>query len=224
MTTAPATTPKPRRRWLQYSLRTMMVLVLVFGVGFGWLAFQVQRTQVEQKAATAIEELGGWVEFRPASGDDLSGYVTGVQLGDTQVTDTGLAHLRGLTQLRWLYLHNTQVSDAGLAHLGGLTQLVNLDLDNAQVSDLGLVHLRGLTNIRILSLNNTQVSDAGLLHLRGLTQLQALGLARTQVSDAGLEYLRGLTQLRHLFLNNTRVTDASVAELQKALPNCDIIR
>ena len=43
MTTAPTTTPKPRRRWLQFSLRTVMVLVLVLGAGFGWLSHQVDR-------------------------------------------------------------------------------------------------------------------------------------------------------------------------------------
>ena len=34
MTTSP-TTPKPRRRWLQFSLRTVMVLVLALAPGSG---------------------------------------------------------------------------------------------------------------------------------------------------------------------------------------------
>ena len=34
-TTAPTTTT-PRRRWLQFSLRTMLVLMVVVGCGFGW--------------------------------------------------------------------------------------------------------------------------------------------------------------------------------------------
>jgi hypothetical protein len=34
MTTGP-TSPKPRRRWFQYSLRTLLVLMLAFGCGFG---------------------------------------------------------------------------------------------------------------------------------------------------------------------------------------------
>ena len=35
-TTAPTTTPKPRRRWFQYSLRTIMALMLLVSGGFGW--------------------------------------------------------------------------------------------------------------------------------------------------------------------------------------------
>ena len=36
MTTATTTTPKPCRRWLQFSLRAMMVLVLLVSGSFGW--------------------------------------------------------------------------------------------------------------------------------------------------------------------------------------------
>jgi hypothetical protein len=38
-----ATMPKPKRRWLQFSLRTMLVLMLLFGCGLGWLGREVQR-------------------------------------------------------------------------------------------------------------------------------------------------------------------------------------
>ncbi len=35
-------------------------------------------------------------------------------------------------------------------------------------------------------------------------------------------HLKGLTGLQTLELSNTKVTDAAVADLQKALPNCEI--
>jgi hypothetical protein len=50
-------------------------------------------------------------------GEDFSGDVTEVHLGGTQVSDAGLAHLRGLTRLWWLSLDNAQVSDAGVDEL-----------------------------------------------------------------------------------------------------------
>jgi len=37
-------------------------------------------------------------------------------------------------------------------------------------------------------------------------------------------HFRGLTGLRMLFLDNTQVTDEGVAELKKALPNCQILQ
>ena len=40
-----------------------------------------------------------------------------LSLDDTQITDAGLAHLRGLTALQTLYLHDMKVTDAGVKKL-----------------------------------------------------------------------------------------------------------
>ena len=37
-TTAVTTPPKPRRRWLQFSLRTLRIVVLAYSVRFAWFA------------------------------------------------------------------------------------------------------------------------------------------------------------------------------------------
>ena len=166
MTTTSTTTRSPRRRGLQFSLRTMLVLMLVFGAGFGWLAHQFHQARAQQKAEMAIEELGGNVGYTPASGgmvrtavarlgklfgEDLSLDVTGVYLGGTQVNDAGLAHLQGMTQLGVLHLDDTQVSDAGLADLGGLTELRVLSLCNTQITDAGIAELqKALPNCEII--------------------------------------------------------------------------
>ena len=42
---------------------------------------------------------------------------------NTKVTDAGLEHLKGLTDLQTLELLHTKVTDAGLEHLEGLTRL-----------------------------------------------------------------------------------------------------
>ena len=43
-TTAPIS-PKPRRPWLQFRLRTMLVIVLVFGCGMGWFAYKLKQAR-----------------------------------------------------------------------------------------------------------------------------------------------------------------------------------
>ena len=40
-----------------------------------------------------------------------------ILLDDTQITDAGLVHLKGLTRLQVLYLGDTKVSDAGVAEV-----------------------------------------------------------------------------------------------------------
>jgi len=57
-----------------------------------------------------------------------------------------------------------------------------------------------------------------------LVGLKCFNAWRTQVTDAWLVHLAGLTNLKGLDLRFTQVTDAGLAELEKALPNCDISR
>jgi len=193
----------------------MLVLIVVCGAGFGWLAYEGERVRAQQTAAAAIKQLGGAVRYETVSGGMIRTAV--VWLGRF----SGEELAKDVTEV---YLEGTQVSDARLTHLQGLTHLRKLTLEDTWVSDEGLAHIKGMAQLSVLHLNNTQVSDAGLVHLESLAQLQWLNLDNTQVSDAGLVHLQGLTQLRWLSLHETRVSDAGVAELHKALRNCTIDR
>jgi len=203
------TAPKPKLRWFQYSLRTLLVVVTLFAIPCSWLAVKRQQARREREIATEIEKMGGtmilWSEpsapawLRRLLGDDFSSHVRRVVLlGGLKITDARLEHLEGLNYLQTLYLNAPQTTDAGLEHLKGLSQL------------------------QVLSLFNTKVTDAGLEYLKGLSQLQWLNLDYTHVTDAGLEHLKGLSQLKELYLGQTKVTDAGVKKLQQALPNCKI--
>jgi Leucine-rich repeat (LRR) protein len=85
---------------------------------------------------------------------------------------------------------STRVSDAGLAHLKGLTDLVALELADTRVSDDGLVHLKGLTKLKGLQLPGTRVSDASLKSFTSLPSLSHLGLVSTRVSARGFADLK----------------------------------
>jgi hypothetical protein len=64
----------------------------------------------------------------------------------------------------------------------------------------------------------------GLKELAANKELETLFLPGTGVTDTGLKHLATLKNLKLLNLYYTKVTDAGVAELQKALPQCDIWR
>ena len=81
-----------------------------------------------------------------------------------------LAHLRGLTGLRSLYLANTRPKDSDLAHLAGMTRLESLSLDFSRINGAGLVHLAGMKSLAKLDLDKCgPLSDAATVHLSGLT-------------------------------------------------------
>jgi internalin A len=60
-----------------------------------------------------------------------------------------------------LDLSGTEVSDLGLAHLKGLAGLTSLKLSKTNITDAGLVHLRGLTYLVYLEVCETRVTPCG---------------------------------------------------------------
>ena len=68
------------------------------------------------------------------------------------------------------------------------------------------------------------MTDAELKALAPLKNLSHRDLGETPVTDAGRKELAPLQKLTHLGLVGTRVTKKGVAEFQKALPNCKIVR
>ncbi|MGB2809317.1 MAG: redoxin domain-containing protein [Sedimentisphaerales bacterium] len=145
-----------------------------------------------------------------------------LRLENRQIGDAGLAHLGGLTSLKTLYLGGTQVTDSGLAHVKNLTELESLCVHKTEITDAGLEHLKDLTGLGYLCVHHTYVSNTGLAYLQGLSSLKTLSLNNTQVSDGGLVHLKGLTALEKLNLRGTSVSYAGLADLKQALPNCVI--
>ncbi len=99
-----------------------------------------------------------------------------------------------------------RVTDAGVAHLAGLTQLTDLRLQGALVGNAGAKHLSALENLHVLDLSETQIGDQGLKHLAPLRQLSYLSLSKTAVTDTGLVYLQQMRNLQCLYLNDTQVS------------------
>ena len=51
---------RPWRRFLRFSVRGMIVLVLVFGAGLGWI---VHEAHIQRDAVAAIKKAGGFVKY-----------------------------------------------------------------------------------------------------------------------------------------------------------------
>jgi hypothetical protein len=217
MTTA--TSAKPKSRFLRFSLRTLLVVMLVVCVTLGW---KVEKTRKQREAVAWVEECGGevdneyeWDKVKPHGpkwlrdqlGVDFFDDVVSVSIHgsyDSDVTPlagSDVTPLAGLRNLERLDLSFSQVSD--VTPLAGLRNLKWLYLSSTQVSDV--TPLAGLRNLERLDLSSTQVSD--VTPLAGLRNLKWLYLRDTQVSD--VTPLAGLRNLERLYLSFTQVSDVT---------------
>jgi internalin A len=154
---------------------------------------------------------------------DSLGRLEELNLSDAPITDVGLAHLKGLTNLRRLFLINSprpmaprlRVTDAGLASLAGMTRLQELDLFGLGIRDAGMAHLAGMSDLQELGLMHSGVTGVGLVELGRMTKLIKLRLAETPLTDEGLANLPALPSLQELWLYRTKTTDAGLAHLTR---------
>ena len=190
---------KGERRYLQFSLRTLLVFVLLVSIGMSWLGVKMARARRQKEAVEVVLEVGGEVRYdyelypkerpvpawlRELFGDDFFFDVVWVICGPDLGDDEAI-YLKRLTNLEML-LVGAQITDAGLENIGGLIDLRHLFLYDMEATDAGLEHLKGLTNLETLVLRNTPITDAALEHLKGLTNLEYLDLSHTGMTGPGL--------------------------------------
>ena len=176
------TNRKPRRRRFQYSLRTLLIVMLLVGGGLGWFSHKLQQTRRQRVAVTSITNLSGLVGFDDEAADFAAG--------------PPISHVpRWLRNLLGDDFFRTAVSlvafnDGSMESAKDLTELRRLDFVGGPATDAGLAHVRSLSRLQRLNLSDTQITDAGLEHLQGLTQLRELVLRGTRVTDEGVQQLQ----------------------------------
>jgi len=114
--------------------------------------------------------------------------------------DKGLSSLEPLaTQIAWLNLGGTQVTDTGLERL--LPKLVNLwklGLERTAITDRALAPLEKLTRLESVNVYGPAVTDAGLKPLEKLPRLRSVYAWQTQVTTQGAEALQASVKKAHV--------------------------
>ncbi len=103
-----------------------------------------------------------------------------------QITDEGMAAVKGWKKLKRLNLRGTKITDTTLEHLANVTTLESLDIGFAQITDVGLDRLTPLLNLKELAISGNKLTDVGLQSLRQLSGLTSLSLGGSQRTDSGL--------------------------------------
>ena len=148
------------RLGLQFSLQSLMLLMVVASCVFSCYGIRYRRLQPQRAAVAKMETLGPQIRYL---GDDVWGIdFSGCK---RRPTDNDMLDLDPLNGLRTLKLVGAPVTDRGLSHLRGLSELRQLDLSGTLVTDAGLVHLMRLKRLDFITLTDTGVTSKGAAEL-----------------------------------------------------------
>ena len=224
MATSPTSPLRPRRRWYQYSLRSLFVLTLLFSLCMSWFATRMRRARNQHEVVAAITELGYEIRYDyqiDASGQEISGARPWTPewlrkpLGDDFFVD--VVSIKS-TWPPFSFFNGVSRSGGYIAddHLAKISCLTNLRIlsPGYGVTDAGLSHLAALTQLEALDLRHSRVSNAGLAQLATMTRLQELNLRDLPITDDGLAFVARLGSLKKLNLEGTKVTDTGLTHLR----------
>src|SRR6185503_6791798 len=164
-------------------------------------------------------------------------HLTALNLRGTDVTDTSLAYIAELSNLKSLDVSFTQITDVGLEHLASLEQLEALNLGGNKITGASLHVLKLLPKLRKLSFYGIQRRNAGwcwapvvtdleldtIALLAGLEELNiGFGVALGAPRPADLGPADGEAECR--IAGGTRVTDLGLSKLAalKKLRHLDV--
>ncbi len=217
--------PPYKRRWYQYSLRSLLMLVTLCAFLCSWLAVKIEQGKRQKAAVDALRAKGFTITYdyevdrdgkplpnpvlnvpqwlRGWLGDDCFATVVGVDAPfGTMFGGLGGFHLY------------CDATEEDLRPLAELPRVKFLQLGGARIGDSALRQIGNLSELDHLELASTKITDAGLVELKAFPKLRELDLDDTEVTDGGMADLLRLDRLEDLRLSQTRVTDGGLAMLQ----------
>lgn len=195
---------QPRRRLLQFGLRTLFLLTTVCAV---WFGIHVHRMREQKEAVKAIRNFGGWVFYdfqETLSGSGKFDVRTEPSLPPWLVSAFGEDFFYDISEVNLVYSNDS-----------GKRQ------ENANFSDDALRHLSAFPNLRFLLICNGQATDDGLNYVGRLRKLEGLYMWHaSEVTDAGVAHLSELTKLKKIHLDGSKISDESLRVLSR-LPSLE---
>lgn len=235
--------PRPRRRWFQFRLRTLLIGVLLLSVCLAGYVWVRERARRQAKAVATLREMAVGVDYESDESaranepsfpwhrwDSVSDYlsrdyfedVVGVYENPFGPSDSRKFWnaVRELSALKTLALENDQVTPEDLRLLQNHSDLERLSMHNDRVSDEHLQEIGRLKGLRTLTVDclsgqQGKISHNGIDHLASLPHLRRLSLSGTTVDDRAALSLARLDRLETLDLINTNLSDDGLAHLAR---------
>jgi Leucine-rich repeat (LRR) protein len=224
------TAPKPKLRWFQYSLRTLLVFVTLCAIPCSWLAVKMRQAKRQRSVVQAVLAAGGIVMRR--ADDDATDFidldkmpspptlaeslfrrqrVVLVSLADETCTYDVADPPITISSFRL----GRDASRLNLATLGELPDLEFVDLGDRQVNDRDCLNLAACSRLQVLVARHcSDVTDHGIQSLTHLRCLRVLRLDGCKLGRTGAQCVGGLRELQRLELDNTTITDDDLEYLK----------
>ena len=142
-----------------------------------------------------------------------SGRVTGLYLGDNQLSGPIPSELANLTDLEELDLTSNQLTGPVPAWLGNLSNLTSLGLWGNQLTGSIPPQLGNLSELTVLSLSRNQLTGSVPSQLADLSNLERLFLSENQLTGAIPTQLEDLSNLTELTLWGNQLTGSIPPQL-----------
>jgi len=231
-----------KRRWFQFSLRTLVVVMLLVSLVLGYWGYARRRAQRQWEAVRAIREAGGTVDFKHMVGDDPYDYeslnsisptwqkrlgiecpptVAEVDLPWTNGSDKKIVpHLRQLRDVEAIILYGDWGDDEFLKTLSKFPSLNRLSIMSDQITDAGVLSIAGNKKLESLHIYGKQLTDCGMAVVAKLPELKNLTWESANTTGEGLMHLRHHPQLSNLNILGTTASDVGFEHLSTC-PNLE---
>jgi hypothetical protein len=211
----------PRRRWFQWRLRTLLILMTCWAVLLAlWRVYlePIRRSQIAIERLAKLQvplttEPAGPPWLRRLLGEDHLQHIVAADFSARSLQTT----FRGDPSKRF--------AELDMALLERLPYLRKLDASYLRLHTTTLHSLARLKQIEFLSLNGVELVDSDapqdeLMRLAtSLPELRRLSLCGLPISDASIDRLIPLRQLARLDLAGTEVSFAGAERLADARPD-----
>lgn len=219
-------------RWLQFSLRTLLLSVLLVAGVLSWWRMNHIRSQEEDNAVAVLNRFIAKVRVADNSTPPMVRNLAGPDWLRSLLTFTVPRTFDRIIALDCngafgrepvaitrdssgcLRVETESIGPKEITALNKLKSLRILSVAaNADVTDHSIETLRNLHHLEVLNLGNTGITDEGLRHLDSFPALRTLFVFNTGITDRGLAALTRLSRLENLDLDSTGITDEGLQHL-----------
>ncbi len=188
MTTTILTQCSSRRlRWFQYSLRTLLLFILVAGCFSGWLGIKLRDAARQREVLRIVQGWGGEVLY--ARRFDEAGVFSAEIKTDCPAW---LQPFFGDSRQDVFAINMMRL--CGMAPTGPPPRYPDIGWNRIDISGVDFSPLSEFPNLRRLDLESTRISDATFATIPHLEKLEVLNLFGNGLTDQGLEHLKTWTQ------------------------------